>query len=330
MNGIMSERINGLKQRIRNKGQGVVEFALLCAFCAAIGIFARDVDFAGAFDESLDKSKPVLYAAEIGQRKINNYMEYYHAMRYQTSATIKGEMDNPERIEADQKALVKIAETYLGKTENQVMNLMDFYSNSDKTGVAPEFIAALKCDSKDDSPNTGFSTGVLVPLSYRFNTLDENGNSADGRTQGWVHYEKNNNQNTALYLTNNEARVYDKYDADNPDYIKTGKRNTVCTDRLFYSDDMLNNTAAKITVRLHYTDGKVDFVDIALRVGNTSTSNYNYLNDKAQFAEGLYLHVNEAGHTQIKNTGSAGGNDIINNPTYAIKGTAQYYDKSLW
>ena len=68
MNGTMSERINGLKQRINNKGQGIVEFALLCAFCAAIGIFAHDVDFSGAFNETLDKSKPVLYAAEIGQR----------------------------------------------------------------------------------------------------------------------------------------------------------------------------------------------------------------------------------------------------------------------
>ena len=329
MNGIMSERINGLKQRIRNKGQGVVEFALLCAFCAAIGIFARDVDFAGAFGGSLDKSKPVLYAAEIGQRKINNYMDYYYAMRYQTSATIRGEMDNPERIRADQKALVKIAETYLGKTENQVMNLMDFYSNSDKTGVPPEFIAALKCDSKDDSPNTGFSTGVLVPMSYSFNTLDKNGNSADGRTQGWVHYEKNNNQNTALYLTNNEARVYDKYDADNPNYINSNgkQRNTVCTDRLFFSDNLLDYNSARVTVRLHYTDGKVDFVDIALRVGNTSTTSNNYLNDKAQFAEGLYLHVNEAGHTQIENPGSAGTNDIINNPKYK---NGEYYNPSIY
>ena len=329
MNGIMSERINGLKQRIRNKGQGVVEFALLCAFCAAIGIFARDVDFAGAFDESLDKSKPVLYAAEIGQRKRNNYMEYYHAMRYQTKSEILSGpyKDNPTRIEADQKALVKIAETYLGKTENQVMNLMDFYSNSDKANVAPEYIAALK----GPADGTGFSAGVLVPMSYRNNTLDKNNGSADGRTKGWVHYEKNNNQNTALYLSNNEARVYDKYDADNPNYLLDKNRNTVCTDRLFFSDDLLDYNSARVTVRLHYTDGMVDFVDIALRVGNTSTTSNNYLNNNAKFAEGLYLHVNEAGHTQIENPGSAGGSDIINNPQLKDKkGNPVYYNSSLW
>lgn len=315
MNDTMSERINGLKQRINNKGQGIVEFALLCAFCAAIGIFAHDVDFSGAFNESLDKSKPVLYAAEIGQRQRNNYMEYYHAMRYQTAATIKSEMDNPERIEADQKALVKIAETYLGKTENQVMNLMDFYSNSDKVGVTPEFIEALKCDGTD---GTGFSHGVLVPLSYKNNSLNDNGDSADNRTQGWIHFEKNNNQNTATYLTNNEARVYDKYDADNPNYIKSNgkERNTVCTDRLFYSNDMLDNTGGRVTVRLHYTDGKVDFVDIALRVGNGNS----WVSDGNTFATGLCLHVNEAGHSVIENPGKAGkgknghGGDIINTP----------------
>ena len=303
MNDTMSERINGLKQRINNKGQGIVEFALLCAFCAAIGIFAHDVDFSGAFNESLDKSKPVLYAAEIGQRQRNNYMEYYHAMRYQTAATIKSEMDNPERIEADQKALVKIAETYLGKTENQVMNLMDFYSNSDKVGVTPEFIEALKCDGTD---GTGFSHGVLVPLSYKNNSLNDNGDSADNRTQGWIHFE------------NNEARVYDKYDADNPNYIKSNgkERNTVCTDRLFYSNDMLDNTGGRVTVRLHYTDGKVDFVDIALRVGNGNS----WVSDGNTFATGLCLHVNEAGHSVIENPGKAGkgknghGGDIINTP----------------
>lgn len=313
MNDTMSERINGLKQRINNKGQGIVEFALLCAFCAAIGIFAHDVDFSGAFNESLDKSKPVLYAAEIGQRQRNNYMEYYHAMRYQTAATIKSEMDNPERIEADQKALVKIAETYLGKTENQVMNLMDFYSNSDKVGVTPEFIEALKCDGTD---GTGFSHGVLVPLSYKNNSLNDNGDSADNRTQGWIHFEKNNNQNTATYLTNNEARVYDKYDADNPNYLKDHNRNTICTDRLFYSNDMLDNTDGRVTVRLHYTDGKVDFVDIALRVGNGKS----WVSDGNTFATGLCLHVNEAGHSVIENPGKAGkgknghGGDIINTP----------------
>ena len=313
MNDTMSERINGLKQRINNKGQGIVEFALLCAFCAAIGIFAHDVDFSGAFNESLDKSKPVLYAAEIGQRQRNNYMEYYHAMRYQTAATIKSEMDNPERIEADQKALVKIAETYLGKTENQVMNLMDFYSNSDKVGVTPEFIEALKCDGTD---GTGFSHGVLVPLSYKNNSLNDNGDSADNRTQGWIHFEKNNNQNTATYLTNNEARVYDKYDADNPNYLKDKNRNTICTDRLFYSNDMLDNTGGRVTVRLHYTDGKVDFVDIALRVGNGKS----WVSDGNTFATGLCLHVNEAGHSVIENPGKAGkgknghGGDIINTP----------------
>ena len=313
MNDTMSERINGLKQRINNKGQGIVEFALLCAFCAAIGIFAHDVDFSGAFNESLDKSKPVLYAAEIGQRQRNNYMEYYHAMRYQTAATIKSEMDNPERIEADQKALVKIAETYLVKTENQVMNLMDFYSNSDKVGVTPEFIEALKCDGTD---GTGFSHGVLVPLSYKNNSLNDNGDSADNRTQGWIHFEKNNNQNTATYLTNNEARVYDKYDADNPNYLKDHNRNTICTDRLFYSNDMLDNTGGRVTVRLHYTDGKVDFVDIALRVGNGNS----WVSDGNTFATGLCLHVNEAGHSVIENPGKAGkgknghGGDIINTP----------------
>ena len=202
------------------------------------------------------------------------------------------------------------------------MNLMDFFSNSDNVNKTPEYIARLK----GPADGTGFSAGVLVPMSYKNNSLDQNGGSADNRTQGWVHYERNNNQNTAMYLTNNEARVYDKYDADNPNYLKDKNRNTICTDRLFFSDDMLDNTGGRVTVRLHYTDGKVDFVDIALRTGNGNS----WVGDSATIAEGLCLHVTEAGHTQIENPGS-GSSDIINNPQLKDKkGNPVYYNSSLW
>lgn len=309
MNGIMSDIIVRLKRLLNEKAQGIVEFALLCAVCAALAIIINDADITGAFGSSLENSKGELYAAEIGKRPRNDYMKYYREWNKLTSQTIKNlEKDNSERIKADQKALTKIAETYLGKTEGQVLNLMDYFSNSPNQNNPPDYINGnkYKCDNKGGT-GTGFSNGVLIPLSYASNSLNNNGNEEEdaNRRKGWLWLDSNNNQNLVSYLTDGEGKSYDKFDRNNPVYNdKHSNLKTVTTDRLFYSNDMLD-TVARVTVRLHYTNGKVDFVDIALRNQNSNTGN---------IGTNLCIHVTETGYSTIQTTGS-GGNDIINKPT---------------
>ena len=77
MNGIMSDIIVRLKRLLNEKAQGIVEFALLCAVCAALAIIMIETDITGAFESSLESSKGELYAAEIGKRPRNDYMKYY-------------------------------------------------------------------------------------------------------------------------------------------------------------------------------------------------------------------------------------------------------------
>ena len=289
-----SEIIKSLKRLLNKKGQGIVEFALLCAFCAAIGLFARDVGFSEAFHESLESSKDDLYWAEIGMRPRNSYITYFRQWKWLSANDLRN-IDNKERILADQKALVKIAETFLGRTENQVLSLMDYYSNSpDNNNQAPH-IAAVKCINDGDGDNTGFSD-ILVPLSYTANTL--NNHTIIDKNNGWVHFYANNNQNTVSYLTDKEGVVYDKFDPANPTYnANHSNLKTVATDRLFYSNDVLD-TPAKVTLRLHYTEGKVDFVDVALRKAHNG-GNLNPSNDKEAVASGLCLHVVESGYSEI-------------------------------
>ena len=86
---IMSEFIENLKRLNNKKGQGIVEFSLLCAFCAAIAIFMRDAGFSEAFNGALEKSKPELYSAAIALRPRNNYMEYFHQWSHKKSETIR-------------------------------------------------------------------------------------------------------------------------------------------------------------------------------------------------------------------------------------------------
>lgn len=331
MAGIMSIIIENLKRMLNKKGQGIVEFALVCAFCAVISLFIRGVGFSEAFSEALDKSTPELYSAAISLRPRSNYMDYFHLWSKESIDSIKSTMKpdsttqytNDDRIEADQKALIRIAETFLGKTENQVYGLMETFSNS-LNNNAPDYVKNLKCSQTD---GTGFSTGVLVPLSYKANTLVANDNDPE-RKSGWLWLEQNNFQNTVAYLTSNEGKTYDKYDDANPTSNKPNDRQTATTDRIFYSNDMVEKyDEGRITLRLHYTKGTVDFIDVALRGSNITyttdkngnpVTNYN-INNNSTIAEGLCVHVTQSGHSVIENTGTSGGNDIINKPTNFYK-----------
>ena len=323
MMGIMSNTIKKLKRPLNGKGQGIVEFALLCAFCAAIGLFARDAGFSEAFNEALDKSKPELYSAAIGMRPRNGYMYYFNQWSTMQSGDLGSMDNNNERIEADQKALVKLAEAYLGKTENQVLGIMNLFSNATKDSAAP-YVAALKINGNN---GTGFSTGVLVPLSYSQNTLNNNNGAQEDadRRKGWLWFDANNNQNTVAYLTDTQGKTYGKFDPENPNYNDNfSNLKTITTDRLFYSNDMLD-TNGRVTLRLHYTDGKVDFVDIALRTGNNGTSDTNNNNP---IATDLCLHVVESGYTTFdmeKMNMESGATDIVNSPRtyYNLNGTLQ-------
>ena len=107
MSTIVSELVNYLKRLLNKKGQGIVEFALLCAFCAAIGLFARDAGFSEAFKESFENSKDDLYWAEIKMRTKYSYMHYFEDLKWRLKKS--NEINDPntsnERIMADQKSL---------------------------------------------------------------------------------------------------------------------------------------------------------------------------------------------------------------------------------
>ena len=278
MNGMMTENIRKLKQLVNEKGQGLVEFGLLCAFCVALGFAMRDVGFAEAIDKSLDKSTPELLSAAIEQKDDTTYLYYFEKWRSLSSSEVKKE-NNLKRIEADQKALIKLAETYLGRTENDVLNLMHYYTNSWEQNKEPDFIDKFQCSTPG---GTGFS-GILNPLEFNVNKLD---------TEDWISFKANNNQNTIKYLTGGEATIYDKYDTHNPTYNQ-GTRRTVTTDRVFYSDSIINSNELTVSVKLHYTDGKVDKVAIAARNGGWNSN-------AESIGKDLCLLVTKAGNEVVQ------------------------------
>lgn len=261
MSGIITEFYKKAKRMLNEKGQDIVEFALLCAFCVGIALVIRDSGFSGAIKESYNAGKPELLTAAIGhkyathdnnsnnqqQSEYKTYLDYFNIWHDKNSTDL-GALSNDERKKADQLALQLIAAEYIGKTPAQILDQMNYFSNDNFNNYK---------NNLNEGKN-GYSAGVLVPLSYSANTLDNE--------NGHIWFEKDNNYNTVKTMTNGEAEVYRKDDANNPWSSQAGHdKRTISLDRLFYSDDMLGDGQKTVGLRLHYTGGVVDEVIICAR-----------------------------------------------------------------
>ena len=206
-----------------------------------------------------------------GEKTYVQYFDDWHG--YKSSEKLRNAVSNDERIKADQAALVKLASAFLGKDADGVLALMDNFSSEYLTSNTPNW---LKNNFSQYGPiNEEGWSGVLVPLSYKGANLDDH---------GYIWLESNNNANTIQYLADGNADTYMRGSANNTTVtnangvsstVNTGSQDggkTIATDRIFYSDDMVNvgNNKANnrtVTVELHYNGGKVDEVRIAARKG---------------------------------------------------------------
>ena len=288
------------KRLSAQKGQGLVEFALVLAFCAGIGVAAREAGFAEAISNLLDRGEQTEdVAAVIGgppsvdRLKYRNYLINWGKKTSDELAAIR----NEERITGDQRGLVAIAETFLGKSANEVQDQMKIFANT--YGGCPAFMSNsvnlnyIKAQSGSD----GWSK-ELVPLAYK------NFNNQDKDTTGYIWLEARNYVNTIDYMTGAQtpdgpgdgpkAETYNKPGKDvtsQDGVLLTGSSNkTVSVDRLFYSDDMIASDDRAVILQVHYNSetNMVDKVHIVARLGNGDQANSA---TPAQAAKGLDITV---------------------------------------
>lgn len=106
-----------LKCLLSKNGQGLVEFVLILAFCAGIGIAAREAGFGQALNALFDsEEKPEYETAAIGGvRKIDWGKEVYKG----EGSTFSAE-NAAERLAWDQKSLENLARYFIGKSKNEI------------------------------------------------------------------------------------------------------------------------------------------------------------------------------------------------------------------
>ena len=183
-----------------------------------------------------------------------------------------------ERLIADQKALELIARAFIGNNFEGVKALMRTFTRGEDLKKIEQFDPA-------DGLN-GYSEATLVPLAFEL-VSDENGGYYT-----WLKTEENKNLVSQVLASN----------ADIVGKQESGISRTKVEDGILYSDGVITdvgNTLRTVNLRLHYTNGIVDSVDITARQGNYSGS----------VIEGLNLNVTtNQGYT-------VNDKDYVRNPT---------------
>ena len=120
MKRLIAKVNESLKCLLTNKGQGLVEFALIIAFCAGIGIAVREAGFGKAIDALLGSGeRPEYETAAIGSaRKIDWGKEPFSG----DSSTFS-EANAAERLAWDQKSLENLAGKFMGMKKSDVKTL---------------------------------------------------------------------------------------------------------------------------------------------------------------------------------------------------------------
>jgi len=302
MNGLTKRIMNICKSLLAQKGQGLVEFALILAFCAGIGVAAREAGFAEAISNLLNSGeKTEDVAAAIGGPLAAERLTYgkYLAKWGKKTADELDAINNQQRITGDQRGLVKIAEYFLGKDAQGVFNQINVFSNSFSANDCPQFLKNNTNKNYAMAKDSEGWSNVLVPLSYK------NYNNKDKDTAGYIWFEANHNADTIDYMTGAKnadgtkgdgpvAEIYRKPNSDVTSQagkkLEGSKTKTVSVDRVFYSNDMKAGEDRSVTLQVHYNKdtGLVDEVHIVGRMGNGTQGTGN---PPATAATGLDLTV---------------------------------------
>ena len=269
--------------RKNEKGQGIIEYALLLAFIAGLAMFLHTGGLKQVLFDTFDSIARVF-------REDREYAACFEEWRSTSSDALRAMKNAAERLDADRQALTKIAAEFLGKNGNGVHEQMLYFSILYASGNTPQWIVDSVSNNYAIVDSDGWS-GVMIPLSYKTNDLD---------TDGYFWLESNNNVNTvALIAPDAETHMKDTNNnivANDGTVLPDSKAKTVLRDRIFYSDGMIaqgNDTADNRTIALkvHYDEnGAVDKVRIMAQkdVGSNAKNNWG---NSDKVADGLDVIV---------------------------------------
>ena len=219
----MNKVVDYLKHK--QKGQGIVEYALLLAFVVGIAMTLNGANLGGAVKDTFDK-----VAAVLGGEK--TYAQRYSEWKNSKNDAIRNAADNNERIKVDQEGLYELVKDLIGKTPEEVNTLLKTMNPTSSVNyVGPQ--------------GTTNESSKIQPIEY-FDNYEDNDLVMLQYKQSGAAIEQMSGQSVDVVANNNAYQ-------------------TTTTNRFFYSDDMLaeagdnyNDTKRTVKTVLTYKDGVVE------------------------------------------------------------------------
>ena len=235
-----------LKQK--QKGQGIVEYALLLAFVVGIAMMLNGADLGGAVKDTFDKVAEALS----GEKK--DYAWARENLSGLSKDAIRDKFEDKDRIKMDQEALANIGKAFIGLTKDQVDKILKNHDSD----IAKEGKGLWLTNYHD--PNANTLETFTTDFDYQTNSSQFEGKFSD-----------------ITPFLNGTA-------IDLEQGLTTGAQGKVESNnsRYFFSDYMMGDNAdgtdRSIRLNLHYTeqtiDGQtvqvVDGARVRINVGSTT------------------------------------------------------------
>lgn len=191
----------------KQKGQGIVEYALLLAFVVGIAMMLQGVGLAGAVKDTFDTVASVLGGETLAANTDWGHMDPDKDFN---------DENQPERLKADQKSLENFARFFIDKTEAEVKALLNNKSNPDNDPIgwfvqtpdgAVHFLTKnLNSGNANDFYEFEKGDGSLQKRAYNdvvFNWMQgDYGNSGLDKANGYnLSYDNTNRYMVSDYVT---------------------------------------------------------------------------------------------------------------------------------
>ena len=107
-----------MRNIVKQKGQGIVEYALLLAFVVGIAMMLNGADLGGAVNKTFD----MVAEALSGEKK--DYAWARENLSGLSKDAIRDKFEDKDRIKMDQEALANIGKAFIGLTKDQVDKIL--------------------------------------------------------------------------------------------------------------------------------------------------------------------------------------------------------------
>ena len=219
----------------KQKGQGIVEYALILAFVVGIAMVLQGVGLKNSIVAVFDNVVDTLG----GYKTYADYYGDWHRLSYNDLSA----KPNEDRIKADQEGLQLLVQNLIGLNQEDALTELKKLMGT----------VATKDNVYPDGNGDSKVLTLLGTWDHYYDTPNAPYITLDRETQ----------KAAVGYLTNQQAEIY-----------KDNNR-TKSKDRVFFSEDMINSTGVRtVTAQLHYENGQVSSVDVISHIGNASSTTY--------------------------------------------------------